>query len=150
MPTESEVLDYLNGLDCPANVKDVEKHFKKLTDCSFAQLMARLKRTFPCQLVGSPSSSLRTERYFLPPAWLEKNEGRCIPKDTAKGICILKTMNQDVYTDLCYEFCPSFGSCAPDIREYFKHNGLKWDYEESKIAKCRLKRIMGNMGVYLI
>jgi hypothetical protein len=150
MSNDEDVLAYVNKLHRPVNVKDVEKHFKKMSDGKFAQAMAKVKRICPHQLVGSPSTSLRTALYLLPPAWLKKNEERCIPRSTAKGICILKTMDQDIYTDVCYEFCPSFCSCVPDIREYFKHNGLKWNYDESKIANGRLKRILNNMGSYNI
>ena len=150
MSCEDDVMDYLKGKDRPVSRREMEKHFKETSENRLSHALVVAKRIVEHQLVGSPSTILRTDMYFLSPAWLEKNGERKIPRSTAKGICILKTKDQDVYTDVCYEFCSAFSSCAPDIKVYFKNNGLKWNYDESKIANSRFKRVLNGMGSYLI
>jgi len=143
MPYEEEVLEYIESLGRPVTRDEVISGMKgTLEETKVATALSNLSRDVVKQNVRADRGYSKSVYYYLPESWLdgkEKDEKttrreNMIPRGTAKGICDLSTIEQDIYVQVCHDLCPLFSACADNMKDYF---GKSWKYKTNKTDRLK-------------
>ncbi|MEM5814298.1 MAG: hypothetical protein QXD77_00585 [Candidatus Aenigmatarchaeota archaeon] len=137
MPYEQEVREYIEKLGRPVTREEIFAGMRWLAENKVAAALSALSRKVTRQNVRAGAGYFKSILYYLPDSWLKDNGGDKIPRSTAKGLCRLPTVEQDIYVKVCHDLCPFFGACAEDMKAYFENNGKVWKYETKSIDRLK-------------
>jgi len=135
-----DVVKYINSRNVPVSRTELERVFE-LEEKTISERVAPIVKSDVSVQRVKIGANNKTMEVFISKKLKEEYGDRVVPRLTAKGLCLFKGIEQDVYPEICSRHCYSFMSCAKDLKAYFDNNKITWTYDIASSAKRRIDKM---------